>query len=76
MRSLFSNDKLTLNLCQRMTNTDSRSSSYYGEKAWILKAGASAPHRLEAFEIWLHRRNLTITWVAHISNEWVLKRAK
>jgi len=40
---------------------------------WTLKAATI--NRLEAFEMWLHRRMLRIPWVAMKTNEAVLNRA-
>lgn len=44
----------------------------YGMEAWTL--GVRSMNRLEAFEMWLMRRMLKISWTEHVSNEEVLRR--
>lgn len=44
----------------------------YGSEIWTLKVRDM--NRLEAFEMWIYRRILKISWVDHISNETVLQR--
>ena len=46
----------------------------YGVEAWTLKV--STMNRLEAFEMWIHRRILRIAWTDKVSNSEVLRRAK
>ena len=46
----------------------------YGVEAWTLKT--SSINKLEAFEMWCLRRMLRISWVNHIRNEEVLRRAQ
>ena len=45
----------------------------YGAETWTLKAATI--NRLEAFEMWLHRRMLRIPWTAMQTNEAVLNRS-
>lgn len=73
MRSLFCNDSLNLKLRQRMIKCYIWSVLLYGAEVWTLKAATI--NRLEAFEMWLHRRMLKIPWVALQRNEAVLDRA-
>lgn len=73
MRSLFCNDSLNLKLRQRMIKCYIWSVLLYGAEVWTLKAVTI--NRLEAFEMWLHRRMLRIPWVALQRNEAVLDRA-
>lgn len=73
MRSFFSNDNLNLKLRQRMIRCYIWSVLLYGAETWTLKA--AAVNRLEAFEMWLHRRMLRIPWTAMQTNEAVLNRA-
>ena len=42
----------------------------YGVEGWTL--GVSMMNKIEAFEMWLYRRMLRISWVDRVSNERVL----
>ncbi|XP_073824763.1 FERM domain containing isoform X3 [Musca autumnalis] len=44
----------------------------YSVEVWTLKA--IDVKRLEAFEMWIYRRILKIPWIAHVSNDEVLRR--
>nr|CAH7716541.1 unnamed protein product [Callosobruchus chinensis] len=44
----------------------------YGTEAWTL--GVRPMRRLEAFEMWVIRRMLKISWTKHVPNEMVLRR--
>lgn len=41
----------------------------YGVESWTLTG-----KRLEAFEMWLYRRNSKIPWTAHVTNQKVLEQ--
>lgn len=73
MRSLLCDDNLSLKLRQHMTECYVWSILLYGAEAWTLKINTM--NRLEAFEMWLHRRMLRIPWVDHVTNTEVLRRA-
>ena len=44
----------------------------YGSEAWSMTV--QLMKKLSAFEMWLHRRILRISWTDHITNEEVLWR--
>jgi len=45
---------------------------YYGMESWTLTE--ATPKTLEAFEMWLYRRILRISWVDKVTNETILER--
>ena len=45
---------------------------YYGVEAWTLTAATEA--KLEAFEMWLYRRMLRVSWTQRVTNEEILRR--
>lgn len=73
MKPLFCNDNLNLKLRQRMVKSYIWSVLLYGAEVWTIKA--ATVNRLEAFEMWLHRRMLRIPWTDMQTNEMVLSRA-
>ena len=73
MRSTLCDDNLNLKLRQRMVKCYVWSVLLYGVESWTLKV--STMNRLEAFEMWVHRRMLHIQWTDMISNATVLQRA-
>ena len=73
MKNLLCNDNLNLKLRQRMIKCYVWSVLLYGVEAWTLKMNII--NRLEAFEMWIHRRMLRISWTDKISNTEVLRRA-
>ena len=74
MRNLFCNDNINLKLRQRMIKCYVWSVLLYGCETWTLKVNTM--NRLEAFEMWLHRRMLKIPWTDLVSNTEVLRRAR
>ena len=73
MKTFFCNDNLNLKLRQRMVKCYIWSVLLYGAEAWTLKVNTL--NRLEAFEMWIHRRMLRIPWTDMVSNSEVLRRA-
>ncbi|CAH2237030.1 jg9522 [Pararge aegeria aegeria] len=47
-------------------------SLYYGVEAWALTE--TMPRKLEAFEMWVYRRMLKISWTDRVRNSTVLQR--
>jgi hypothetical protein len=74
MKTLFCNDSINLKLRQRMIKCYVWSVLLYGCETWTLKVGTM--NRLEAFEMWLHRRMLKIPWTDMVTNTDVLRRAR
>ena len=73
MRPFFCDDNINLKLRQRMIKCYVWSVLLYGSETWTLKVNTM--NRLEAFEMWLHRRMLRIPWTDMVSNQEVLRRA-
>lgn len=70
----FLKDKnLSFNLRYRMVKCYVWSILLYGVEAWTLKV--TTINRIEAFEMWILRRMLRVSWVDHVRNEEVLRRA-
>lgn len=74
MRSFFTNDNINLKLRQRMAKCYVWSVLLYSAETWTLKI--STMNKIEALEMWIHRRILKIPWVARQTNEQVLERAR
>ena len=74
MRGFFCNDNLSLKLRQRLIKCYVWSVLLYGCETWSLKVNIM--NRLEAFEMWLHRRMLRIPWTDLVTNTEVLERAR
>lgn len=72
MRTLLSSQSLNLQLRYRFIKCYVYSVLLYGVETWTLKANTM--NRLEAFEMWLFRRLLKISWTDHTSNTEVLNR--
>jgi len=47
---------------------------YYGMQSWTLTEATQK--KLEAFEMWLYRKILRISWVDRVTNETILGRKK
>lgn len=72
MKRLFCCRDLNLDLKIRLMRCYVLSILYYGMEAWTLKA--IDIRRLEAFEMWIYRRILRISWVERITNVEVMRR--
>lgn len=73
MRNLLCDDNLNLKLRQRLVKCYIWSILLYGMEGWTLKVASL--NRLEALEMWLHRRVLRIPWTDLLTNTEVLRRA-
>ena len=71
-KQLFNNRQLNLQLRLRLVKCYIWSVLLYGAESWTLKIADM--NKLEAFEMWIYRRLLKITWVDHVSNEEVLRK--
>lgn len=72
MRSVLSNNSLSLQLRRRIVSCYVYSVLLYGVESWTLTEATCK--RVEAFEMWVYRRILKISWVDHITNDEVLRR--
>lgn len=74
MKNLLCNATLNLNLRYRFVKAYVHSVLLYGTETWTLKVNTM--NRLEAFEMWIFRRLLKISWTQHIPNDEVLRRVR
>lgn len=72
MKTLFTRSDLSLELRIRMVRCYVFSVLLYGCESWTLNP--SLEKNLEAFEMYLYRRILRISWVQRVTNEEVLRR--
>lgn len=72
MSSLFKSHNLNLNMKLRLLRCYVFSVLLYGVETWTLNKETTK--RLEAFELWLYRRILKISWTQRITNIEVLRR--
>uniref|UniRef100_A0A8D9AUB6 Uncharacterized protein n=1 Tax=Cacopsylla melanoneura TaxID=428564 RepID=A0A8D9AUB6_9HEMI len=72
MAKLFKGHSLNLNIKLRLLRCYIFSILLYGVKSWTLTEATQK--RIEAFEMWLYRRILRISWVDKITNSEVLSR--
>lgn len=72
LRNILSSHNLSLDLRVRMIRCYIFPVLLYGAEAWTLTE--SLLKNLQAFEMWIYRRVLRISWVDRISNETVLRR--
>ena len=65
--------KMSKVLTSRTINiqTRKRASQCYGSETWTLTKAIQ--NKLEAFEMWIYRRMMMISWTEHKSNEEVLE---
>lgn len=73
MKSLYCDNSLNFKTRLRMVKCYVWSVLLYGAEAWTLKINTM--NRLEAFEMWLLRRMLRISWIERVTNGRVLERA-
>ena len=66
---LWRTSDLSLRLKKRLVQSLVWSVASYGRKSWTLKK--TDCKRLEAFELWVWRRVLRISWTEHRTNLWV-----
>ncbi|CAG9826896.1 unnamed protein product [Diabrotica balteata] len=74
LKKILINRDITLNLKIRLIRCYTFSTLLYGMESWTLTE--TLMKRLEAFEMWIYRRVLRISWVDRIRNEIVLLRIK
>ena len=72
MRALFVSRDISLKSKIRLAKCYIFSILLYGVEAWTMTN--TLMKRMEAFEIWVYRRILRISWIDHITNEEVLHR--
>jgi hypothetical protein len=72
MAKLFKSHNLNLEIKVRLLRCYIFSILYYGVESWTLTEAMEK--KLEAFEMWLYRRILRISWTDKITNETVLRR--
>ena len=70
---MVTNTSISVRLRKRFIRAYAWLTFLYGSEAWNISKVME--RRIEALEMWLHRRMLKIPWVDHISNEQVLQRA-
>uniref|UniRef100_A0A8D8SXR8 Craniofacial development protein 2 n=1 Tax=Cacopsylla melanoneura TaxID=428564 RepID=A0A8D8SXR8_9HEMI len=74
MSKLFKTHNLTVEMKMRLLRCYIFSIMLYGIESWTLTGATTS--RLEAFEMWIYRRILRISWMDRITNESVLQRMK
>uniref|UniRef100_A0A8D8XQX4 Endonuclease-reverse transcriptase n=1 Tax=Cacopsylla melanoneura TaxID=428564 RepID=A0A8D8XQX4_9HEMI len=72
MRQLFCNRGINIPLKARLVRCYIFSVLLYGVESWTLTE--TLMKKLEAFEMWVYRRILRISWVDKVSNERVIQR--
>ena len=72
MRHIFTNRHVSLPLKLRLLKCYVFPVLLYGAEAWTMTE--QLMKKLSAFEMWLYRRILRISWTDHITNEEVLRR--
>ena len=72
MRSLFISTELSLELRLRMIRYYIFPVLLYGCESWTLDSAME--NRLQAFEMWLYRRMLRVSWIQKVTNEEILRR--
>jgi Reverse transcriptase (RNA-dependent DNA polymerase) len=72
MSSLFRSHDLSVSTKMRVVRCYVFPVLLYGAEAWTLTEASSK--KLEAFEMWIYRRMLRISWVQHVTNRDVLRR--
>lgn len=72
MRSVFKDRDLHINTKMRLLRCYVFSVLLYGVESWTLTE--TSLKKIEAFEMWLYRRILRISWVDHVTNAEVLRR--
>uniref|UniRef100_A0A8D8Q4X5 Craniofacial development protein 2 n=1 Tax=Cacopsylla melanoneura TaxID=428564 RepID=A0A8D8Q4X5_9HEMI len=72
MGNLFRSHDISLQTKERLLKCYIFSVLLYGVEAWTLNEETIG--KIEAFEMWMYRRILRISWTEHITNEEVLRR--
>ncbi|CAG9838836.1 unnamed protein product [Diabrotica balteata] len=74
VKSFLCNNHLSLELTQRMVKCYVCSVLLYSAEVWTLKV--SIMNKIEALEMWVHRRMLKVPWTARKTNKEVLRSVK
>ena len=69
--TILTSRNISIELRSRIAKCYIRSTLLYGAETWTLTY-----NKLEAFEMWLHRRMLRLSWKEHKTNEEVFKQMK
>ncbi|XP_039291702.1 uncharacterized protein LOC120353116 [Nilaparvata lugens] len=72
MAKLFKSHNLNMHIKIKLLYCYIFSILFYGVESWTLTK--STKKRLEAFEMWLYRRVLRISWMDRVTNKAVLER--
>uniref|UniRef100_A0A8D8XEA4 Craniofacial development protein 2 n=1 Tax=Cacopsylla melanoneura TaxID=428564 RepID=A0A8D8XEA4_9HEMI len=72
-KELFTSRSIDLNLRKRLIKTYVWSVALYGSETWTI--AKAEQNRLMAFEMWCWRKMQKISWIEHMTNEEVLRRA-
>ena len=74
MSKILTSRNISIELRSRLTKCSIWSTLLYGAETWTLTKVTS--DKLEAFEMWLYRIMLRISWKEHTINEEVLNKMK
>jgi hypothetical protein len=74
MSRLFKSHNLDLNIKVRLLRCYVFSVLYYGVESWTITDAME--RRLAAFEMWVYRRILRVSWMDRVTNESILERMK
>lgn len=74
MQKLYTNKDINLKLRWRLVKCYVLSILYYGVETWTLNK--LMENKIEAFEMWLYRRMLRVSWNEKVTNVDILKRMK
>ena len=72
MRSMLCSKDLSLNMKKKIIQCYVHPILLYGAEAWTMSEASES--RVNAFEMWMYRRVLKISWTEHVSNVEVLRR--
>jgi len=72
MKNIFCSHQLSMNLRIRMIRCYVFTVVFYEVETWTLFKVSI--NRIQAFEMWMYRRILKISWCDHITNVTVLER--
>lgn len=72
MQKLLTNRSLNLTTRYRFVQCYIFSTLLYGVETWTMRKNIE--RKIQAFEFWVFRRMLRISWVDHVTNEEVLRR--
>ena len=70
---ILRNGKISMHTKKRVQNCYVEPVLLYGSECWTISAQMES--KLQATELWFYRRMMKISWVNHVTNEEVLRRA-